>query len=275
MRTLLRFFTTAFLVVGVCLLAGLGAIGVGIAAHTTTWIAADGKHVVIPWTADSRPPLSEAEQIAENGRRTRDAAHLTRRRGCNCSLVFWKETANSSVDSKIVNFLAGFNGCTHVTVDCCVSDPSGPMLIESGHSEGGRGVIDGPQYLPWRRLQGRTSARVYLGGLLDCDRLYQDLARQIADASVRQKSPADWMDFAMGRTDPKVVTCSGLIGECVLRQPSSPLAAALRQAMEERITYGELTPNDLARAVAIEQAGSDGPRFERIPVFKALFSAMK
>lgn len=274
-RTLLRFSRTVFVALGICILIALGLIGVAIAAHTTSWIAADGKHVVIPWTRDPRPQLTDAEQAVEDRLRTRDVSRVTRRKGCNCSLLFWKMTEHAGADSNMVNFLAGFNGCTHVSVDCCVSAAGGPVVIASEPGDADRGVIDGPQFIPLHHWQGRTYARVYLGGLLDCERLYRDLAAKIADPGVRHKTPGDWMDFALGRTDPRVVTCSGFIGECILRQPSSPLAAALRQAMKERITYGELTPNDLARAVAIEQAGSAGPRFERIPVLSALINAVK
>ena len=257
------------------IIAALTAIAVGVTAHLTTWVASDGKHVNIVWTSDGLPPLSVAELAIAQKHRTRDGSRLRHQKGCNCALVFWKTTADPGLDTRIVDLLAGFNGCTHVTIDCCVSDSSGPWMIESGQGENEQGVVDGPQYKAMAAWRGRMRARVPISGLIDCERLYQDLARRIADPRVHQKSLAYWADFALGRTDPDVVTCSGLIGQCILLQPGSRLAGALRQAMKERVTYGELTPNDLARAIAIEEAGQPGAQFSQTPVLSALQNAFR
>ena len=259
----------------VAVIACVAALVMALTAHVSHWVVMDGQHVNIAWTGDGLPPLSLAEQAIAEKHRTRDGSHLHHQQGCNCALVFWKAVPDPGMDTRVVDFLAGFNGCTHVTIDCCVSDATGPWMIESGEGENDQGEVNGPQYTAIGRWQGRWRARVPIGGMIDCERLYQDLARQIADPRVRQKSPADWMDFALGRTDPNVVTCSGLIGECILRQPASPLAVALHQAMKERITYGELTPNDLARAMAIEDASRPGAQFWQTPVLNALWAALR
>ena len=271
----MRLLKTAW--VGVFVVAGVvvAVLATALTAHVSHWVATDGKHVNIAWAGDGLPPLSPTEQDIAERHRTRDGSRLHHQKGCNCALVFWKAVPDPGMDTRVVDLLAGFNGCTHVTIDCCMSDATGLWMIESGEGENDRGKVDGPQYTAIGRWQGRWRARVPIGGMIDCERLYQDLARQIADPRVRQKSPADWLDFALGRTDPNVVTCSGLIGECILRQPESPLARALRRAMKERITYGELTPNDLARAMAIEDAQRPGAQFWQTPVLNALSNALR
>lgn len=246
------------------------------AARFLIWAAAGGRHVSFAWTSDVLPPLSPREQAIAEKHRTRDSSVLEHRKDCNCSLTFWKVTADPGFDSRIVNFLAGFNGCSHVSMDCCLSDASGSWMIESGLGENKKGIVlDGPQYKAVAAWQGRTRARVPIGGLIDCERLHQDLARRVEDPTVRQKGLGDWADFAIGRTRPDRLTCSGLIGQAILLQPQSALAAGLRQAMKERITYGEITPSDLARAVAIEEAGRPGAQIRLTPVIEALWNAIR
>jgi len=247
----------------------------GATAHLTNWVAADGKHVNIAWSTDGLSELPPDELALAQKLRTRDGSRLQHRKGCNCALVFWKTTANPGFDARIVDFLAGFNGCTHVTIDCCVSDAHGPWMIESGDGENDQGPVNGPQYKSLAAWRGRIRARVPIGDSIDCERLYQDLESRIADPRVRQKGLEYWADFATGRTDPNVVTCSGLLGQCILRQPSSRLAVALRQAMKERVTYGELTPNDLARTMAILQSDQPGAQFSQTPVLTALWNAIR
>jgi hypothetical protein len=257
------------------ILAAFAVIGMGLTARFSTWAAGDGKLVDIAWTSDGQRLLTPSEQAAADRHRTRDSARLHHRTGCNCALVFWKMPTEPSLDTRIVNLLAGFNGCTHVTIDCCTSDASGPWVIESGRGENEHGAVDGPQYKAMAYWRGRMRARVPIGGLIDCERLYRDLEQRVSDPRVRQKSLAYWQDFALGRTDPDVLTCSGLIGQCILRQPSTPLAAALHQAMQERFTYGELAPNDLALAIAILQAGQPGAQFTQTPVMSGLWNAIR
>jgi hypothetical protein len=275
LRHLPAFLKVTSVALVVAVLAALAVIAIGSTARVSNWAVAGGKHVNVTWTSDGLTPLTPLEEAAAQKHRTRDGSRLRHRKGCNCALVFWKVTSNPRLDARISDLLAGFNGCTHVTIDCCVSDASGPWMIESGQGENEQGVVDGPQYKAIANWRGRMCVRVPIGGLIDCERLHQDLAQRIADPRVRQKGLAYWLDFALGRTDPNVVTSSGLIGQCILRQPSSPLAAALRQAMRERITYGELLPNDLARAMAIEQAGRPGSQFDLTPVLSALWNAFR
>ena len=45
--------------------------------------------------------------------------------------------------------------------------------------------------------------------------------------------------------------------------------------MKGRLTYGELTPNDLARALAIQEAGRPGAQFSQTPVFRVLWNAVR
>jgi hypothetical protein len=275
LRHLPAFVKTALVVLVVAIVAALAALAVGATAHFSNWVVADGKHVNIAWTSDGLTPLAPAELAIAQRLRTRDGSRLQHRKGCNCALVFWKLTADPGFDARIVDFLAGFNGCTHVTIDCCVSDASGPWMIESGQGQNDRGPVEGPQYKAMAAWRGRIRARVPIGDFIDCERLHRDLAERIANPRVHQKGLEYWADFALGRTDPNVVTCSGLLGQCILRQPSSPLAAALRQAIKERITYGELTPNDLARAMAILQADRPGAQFSQTPFLSALWNSIR
>ena len=276
-RHLPIFVKLASVAVVVAIVAALGAVALGVTARFTSWAATDGKHINIAWTTDGQPLLSPVEAAVAKKRRTRDASHLHHQTGCDCALVFWKTPANPGADTRVADFLAGFNGCTDVTIDCCVSDANGATwLMGSGKGENEKGeLIDGPQYRAIACLRGRVRARAPIGGLIDCERLYRDLAERIADPHIRQKTAADWVDFALGRTDPNVVTCSGVIGECILRQPSSQLAAALRQAMKQRVTYGEITPNDLARTVAIAETGRPGAQFIQTPVLRAFWNAVR
>jgi len=261
--------TASVVLVGV-ILAGLSLLAIGAIARLSWWVVGGGKHVSINWTSDGLSPLSPVEQAKADNQAIRDRSRLQHQKDCTCALVFFKITANPGLDARIVDLFAGFNGATHVSLDCCVSDVSGPWMIDSD-----QGIADGPEYKGFRAWQGRWRARVPISDLIDCERLYQDLAERIADPRVRQKGLAYWTDFALGRTDPNVVTCSGLIGQCILRQPSSRLAAALRQAIQERITYGELTPNDLARAVAIEEAAQPGAQFIQTPWLNAVWNAVR
>ncbi|MGD0618588.1 MAG: hypothetical protein ABSB67_13085 [Bryobacteraceae bacterium] len=261
----------------VAIVAALAAVALGVTARFTNWVAADGKHINIVWISDGLPPLPAAELAVARKHRTRDGSHLRHQNGCNCALVFWKTPADASADTRFADLMAGFNGCTDVTIDCCVSDAAGETwLLGSGKDENERGeMIDGPQYRAIGCLRGRMHARAPIGGLIDCERLYQDLVQRIENPDVRQKMATDWIDFALGRMDPDVVTCSGLIGQCILRQPSSPLAAALRKAMKERVTYGEITPNDLARTVAIAETGRPDAQFTQTPVLRAFWNAVR
>ncbi len=256
---------------GGTILAAFALIAAAIAVHLIRWIAAGGKHVSVAWTGDGLPPLSPGEASAAQKLRTRDPSNLRHRPGCNCSLLFWKIDSSPGLDSRLVNLMAGFNGVAHVSVDCCVSDSNGSWVIESDAA----GSVDGPHYVPVTFWRGRMRARVDISALIDCEMLYRDLAGIIADPRVRQKGIRHWADFSLGRTDPHTVTCSELIGRCILRQPSSSLATVLRQAMKERLTYGEIAPNDLARAVAILQAGRQEAQFTQTPVLRALWNALR
>jgi hypothetical protein len=270
------FLKMASIALVVVIVLTLAAVVLGITTRFSTWVASDGKHINIAWTSDGLTALPPAELAMARKLRTRDGSHLRHQKGCNCAQVFWKSPPDAGMDTKVADFLAGFNGCTDVTIDCCVSDAKGvTWLMGSGRDNNEQGLVDGPQYRAMTCLRGRMRARVAIGGAIDCERLYQDLKQRIEDPHIRQKMATDWVDFALGRTDPDVVTCSGLIGQCILRQPQSRMGMALRQAIKERITYGELTPNDLARAVAIEEADRPGAEFSQTPVFKALWNAVR
>jgi hypothetical protein len=73
----------------------------------------------------------------------------------------------------------------------------------------------------------------------------------VENPAIHQKKAADWMSHLTGSADGNLVTCSGMVARCISLQPATRLAQALDDALRERLTYGEVTPNDLARAMAI------------------------
>jgi hypothetical protein len=103
---------------------------------------------------------------------------------------------------------------------------------------------------PWKSAQAGFRRSANIAKILDCQKLLNDLRLLIDDAKVRHKGPEHFLSLMLDR-DEDLVTCSGLIGKCILRQPASRLAALLRQATCERVTIGEIAPNDLARALAL------------------------
>jgi hypothetical protein len=93
---------------------------------------------------------------------------------------------------------------------------------------------------------------------LDAGVLLADLCAAIENPAVRHKGAAP-IGYLAGRTGPNRVTCSGLIGQAVLRQPESPYGQALRESLRRRWTYGEITPADLARAAHLVHAAAPSP----------------
>jgi hypothetical protein len=247
------------------LLAGTGVYAVG-------WIARGGTHVFIPWVDSATPRLTLAELETLNLLRTRSGAQLHAQRPCECAIVFWHVQAGSGFDTWAINAMAGFNGLSHVTVDCCLEGANERWLIGSGQGSTASGYLDGPHYLPSKIGTGRISARVNIAKMLDCQKLLNDLRLLIDDARVRHKGPEHFLSLIFDRDD-NLVTCSGLIGKCILRQPATRLAALLRQSVRERVTIGEIRPNDLARALALGHVSEErqpSRSFRTGPVWDAL-----
>jgi hypothetical protein len=222
------------LTTAVVLLAGAGM-------YTVAWIAHGGTHVFIPWHDTSAPRLTPAELQTLNLLRTRGGAQLHAQQPCECAIVFWHVQSGGGFDTWAINAMAGFNGLSHVTVDCCVEGANERWLIGSGQGATASGYLDGPYYLPMKIGTGRISARANIAKMLDCQKLLNDLRRLIDDSRVRHKGPDHFLSLMLDRDD-DLVTCSGLIGKCILRQPASRLAALRRQAIRERVTWASLRP---------------------------------
>ncbi|MEQ1948838.1 MAG: hypothetical protein ABL995_16730 [Bryobacteraceae bacterium] len=115
---------------------------------------------------------------------------------------------------------------------------------------GPRWEIDGPHYMPASSNGHSAWAPVRIEPFVNVDRLRADLEAAIAEPSILHRR-LDPIGYLLGHVRPDRVTCSGLIGTAILRQELSPFATALRKALRERMTWGEITPADLARAAAI------------------------
>jgi hypothetical protein len=209
------------------------------------WAIQGGSRVFVPWTTEGLPRTS---RFAER-RRTRDGASLGPVDPGRCALVFWRRSRGCGWEPTLRDAITGFTGVETIAADFSLEGAGERWLVTSTALHRKGLSIDGPHYEPWPACGGSALARIDLSGLLDSAQLLKDLEDRIADRAVRHLC-APWA-FVMGRTSPHRVTCSGLIGEAILRQPGSPAAVALRQALRGRFTYGEITPADIARAAAI------------------------
>lgn len=233
------------LAIPLLLAAAGGAFLLFLVGRFICWALRGGRRVSIPWTVKGLPRMS---RFAER-RRSRDGASLKALDPNECTLVFWRRSWECGWEPILRDIVTGFTGIETVAADFSLEGDGERWLITSTALNRQRLSIDGPHYEPWRACKGSAIARVDLSRYLDGARLRSDLEECIADRSVRhQRSP--WA-FIAGRTNPKRVTCSGLIGQAILLQPASRAAVALREALDDRFTYGEITPADIAHAAAI------------------------
>ncbi|MEQ1884249.1 MAG: hypothetical protein ABL967_04255 [Bryobacteraceae bacterium] len=226
-------------------LAAGGAFGLFLLIRFVLWAGRGGCRVMVPWTTDGLP---QASRFADR-RRTRDNANLVCGDQRRCELVFFRGANGRGWEPAIRDAITGFTGIETIAADVALERGGERWLITSTRLKLHRLMIDGPHYEPWRGCHGSAIARVDLSGHLNVDQFRRDLQCAVSNPLIRHQS-APWA-FIAGQTDQQRVTCSGLIGEAILRQPGSLAAAALRQSLDDRYTYGEITPADLARTAAL------------------------
>lgn len=215
-------------------------------ARLVIWISRGGECVVFPWRSAVHAPGSPVALR----RCTRDGSKLSIRGDGGCSLVFWKRPRRAGLAAFLCDAITGFTGIYTVAADCSLEAEGERWLMKSAPLDVGNRRIDGPHYVPLSAGTAAVMTRVDVSGHIDSTRLLRDLAERIASPAVRHKG-SNPLPYIFGLTHPDRVTCSSFIGLAILRQESSPLARALRQALAERFTYGEISPSDLARAMAI------------------------
>ncbi len=220
----------------------LGVLIIGILARLCWWILRGGSRVVIPWTNPRNPQGRSLSQRL----RTRVGSHLTLRDPGYCALVFWKAPRGFL----LLDLLTGAAGVRGVGADFSHTCANESWLITSHAIVAPRWSVDGPHFAPLSACYGPAQVRVNISSFIEVPRLLSDLEEFVYRPSIRHRG-FDLPGYLLGLPGRNRVTCSGLIGGAILRQDTAPLARALRQALRERFTYGEITPADLARAVAI------------------------
>jgi hypothetical protein len=216
------------------------------------WIALRGTQVVIPWSISGLPEYAPLSFLG----RTRDCSRLCVSNRDHCDLVFWTHPPTLNAMSLLIDAVTGFTGAVAVGVDCGLraigeeNAERGKWLITAGPFGRGAHSGAGPHYAPESSFPGQAIARVDITKYIDALKLRKDVEEQIQDPSVRSKGAAVF-SFIFGDVSNRYVTCSGLIGQAILRQECTPLGGALQRALRERFNRGGITPADLARAVAV------------------------
>ncbi len=207
--------------------------------------------MIVPWisAADSHSSFFAHRSCS------RDSASVTVSYPGKCVLILWKRHKRPDWKSRFADIVTTFSHVSTVQLDCGLRLNDEPCLITSDDF-----LISGPQYVPQSFVRGSAVARIDVAPYIDAGRLLADLESAIEDRSVRHKGLSGILAYAFGTTRPDRVICSSLIGNAILRQPDSPLAKALKQAMRERWNYGEIAPADLARmAAALDLRPEDAP----------------
>ncbi|HTW63739.1 MAG TPA: cupin domain-containing protein [Bryobacteraceae bacterium] len=239
------------ILVAVCAVIAAGLVFVLV--RFACWICRDGNTVLVPWHTNATPVFS-----ALAGRcRTRDASGLSIREPGYCALVFMKRPKRSmkrphryGLDLLLFDTVTGGTGIFSTAVDFSYEASHLPWVVTSDALRTRHWRIDGPHFAPLAACAPAGFVSVDVSRYIDAHRLRDDLVRLIADPNIRHRGIAPF-SYLFGRTRADRVTCSGFIGQAILRQEGAPLAAALRRALRERFTYGEIAPADLARAAAI------------------------
>ena len=86
--------------------------------------------------------------------------------------------------------------------------------------------------------------------LVDAAQLWHHVLAQVEDRGIRYKGVESAWAWILGVRTTRRVNCSSMIGNSILEQQESRLAAALRESMRHRLIHGDVTPADLARMVA-------------------------
>jgi len=230
------------------------------------WVVRGGTRIVVPWHQDDVPRFS----VLAHRSRTRDGSFLSVRDPGRCSLVFWKRPPKAGIEMFIADAVQVFAGIWGCAADCALEAGGQSWLITSIELHARDWHLSGPHYAPLEAFRGAGIACVDLSSCIDVARFRADLSRSVADPEIRHKGLNGAVDFLFGRTREDRVTCSSLIAQAILRQPSSSLAQALGRALNERFSYGEITPADLARAIAILGLATPEPAsrpFQLIPLW--------
>jgi hypothetical protein len=227
----------------------LGVLVLGFSIRLFWWILRGGSRVVVPWHDQGMPSSFSCSQRL----RTRDGSRLTLREPGYCALLIWK-APRAFV---LLDRLTGSTGVRSVAADFSHTCGKESWLITSHAIGACKWNIDGPHFVPLSACDRSGRVRVEVSSLIDAQRLLTDLERSVYRSSIRHRG-LDPLGYLLGITRTDKVTCSGLIGGAILRQAGSPLAEALRQALRQRLTYGEITPTDLARAAAILKLVPEG-----------------
>ncbi len=224
------------------LAALFGALLLGLSIRLFCWILRGGSRVVVPWPDRGMPNFFSFSQRM----RTRDGSRLALREPGYCALLIWK----APEAFVLLDRFTGSTGVRSVAADFSHTCGKESWLITSHAIAVRKWNIDGPHFVPLSACDRSGRVRVDVSSCIDARRLLSDLERSVYQSSIRHRG-LDPLGYLLGVTRSDRVTCSGLIGGAILHQVDAPLAEALRQALRERLTYGEITPTDLARAVAI------------------------
>jgi hypothetical protein len=212
------------------------------------WTWRGGNRVVVPWNEAHLPHFS----VFAQRRRTRDGSFLSVREPDSCQLLLWRLPRGAiGLSPLLADAAMGWTGIWSVAVDCSLESKGEAWVITSGEFRLGEIRLSGPHYAPLAACHGSALARIDISACIDARRLLADLRSSIANPAIRHNGARETLDFLLARVREDRVNCSGLAGRAILKQPSSPMAKALRQAMRDRFIWGDVTPADLARAAAI------------------------
>jgi len=218
------------------------------AVRFLVWALRGGSRVVVPWNEanSARPP------VFAQRRRTKDGSFLTVREPGSCHLLLWRRPRDPiGLVPLLADAVTGWTGIWCVAVDCALESNGESWVITSGEFHSGPMRLSGPHYAPLAACHGSALARIDIASHVDASSVLADLRSSVADPAIRHNGARETLDFLLGRVREDRMNCSGLAGRAILKQPSSRLAKALRQAMRDRFTWGDVTPADLARAAAI------------------------
>jgi hypothetical protein len=219
------------------------------------WAWRGGSRVVVPWNEDHLPQ----PPVFAQRRRTRDGSFLSVREPDFCQLLLWRRPRNTiGLTPLLADAATGWTGIWCVAVDCSLESKGEPWVITSGEFRSGAMRLSGPHYAPLAACHGSALVRIDISSQVDSSKLLAELRNSVADPAIRHNGAREALDFLLGRVREDRVNCSGLAGRAILKQPSSPMARALRQAMRDRFGWGDVTPADLARAAAILGLSSHG-----------------
>ena len=219
------------------------------------WTWRGGSRVVVPWNEAHLPQFP----VLAQRRRTRDGSFLSVREPGFCQLLFWKlPRGKIGLTPLLADAVTGWTGIWAVAMDCSLESKGEPWVITSGEFQLGETRLSGPHYAPLAACPGSALARIDISPHIDASRLLADLRNTVANPAVRHNGARETLDFLLARVREDRVNCSGLAGRAILKQPSSTMAKALRQAMRDRFIWGDVTPADLARAAAILGLSPDG-----------------